>query len=454
MGPSDSKDNGSQDDGDTGSERSTVSVARTDSPPAPKSLSEKDFAKVDYSLPDFSSLDYKKGPKGEKLETKDGGEKKLDWSDKNELIETPKGRKYTEEGYFDSSGVFVRHGLMTLWHDQAKVVKAAELQWFNNIHHGPTTVWDDKGHKLVSLSKVNGQGHGKRMVWDADGNKECEDYLFQGAFHGPRTVWHPNGTIKQKAFIWHGAFHGDVTEWHPNGEVAFKSTFKNGMYDGTFTRWHDNKQKAAKFTYSNTGRVGEGTIWYKSGTLRYTLHYSPTSKHDGKWTDWYDDGTKEAERHFENGRYVGVHTRWNKKGRIIWRYAFDANNTPLVHETTCHGFIAQVASLYGTEAGWNWQHIDTRRVQRFGQLGPGETYTDYTFTNTTHRPSEADFLQVCGKPDSILNADDSGFNQEWIYRCHDGTITICVTTYGRLPNPNVKTALKIYDTRADGLRSF
>ncbi len=126
------------------------SVAQNDGG-APGSKEAGKKSKVE--LPDFSKLDYTKGPKGEKLETRE--------------MKAQSGQPLMVQGFVDEKGDFIQHGRMYLKCPNGQLCE--ESYYFNGKEHGPHKVWYESGEKWEESYYVDDKLHGPLVRWSKDG---------------------------------------------------------------------------------------------------------------------------------------------------------------------------------------------------------------------------------------------------------------------------------------------
>ena len=216
-----------------------------------------DLSNVDYSY-DFSKDDYETIPSGAKKETRkqviDNGGPPL------------QGKPETAEGYVDSSGKFVRHGVSTAWYDKAETSKLQEEKYLHGKLHGVMTGYAPNGQKVFEFPFVHGKKHGIMKGWFDKGEQEYEIGFIDGQQHGPTRYWHKSGRTNYTATYQDGLRHGEYVSY---ADGSFKG------YDG---KNHDPFE-FKHGTYQNGVPVGEWRFGYISDTR---LGYFVEAK-TGKW---------------------------------------------------------------------------------------------------------------------------------------------------------------------------
>lgn len=216
-----------------------------------------DLSKVDYSY-DFSKDDYASVPDGFKKETRkqviDKGGPPL------------QGKPETAEGYVDSTGKFVRHGLTVAWYDKAESDKLQEEKYLHGQLHGVMVGYAQNGKKLFEFPFVHDKKHGVMKGWFDNGQQEYEIGFIDGKQHGPTRYWHKSGRTNYTATYRDGVRHGEYVSC---ADGSYKG------YDGKNYDLFEFKRG----TYQNGVPVGEWKFGYISDTrLGYFVEAKP-----GKW---------------------------------------------------------------------------------------------------------------------------------------------------------------------------
>lgn len=159
--------------------------------------------------------------------------------------------------------------------------------------------------------------------------------------------------------------------------------------------------------------------------------------YDGQWhgklTGWYEDGSLWFERWYDKGKPVDTHKGYDGKDNIAWELRFD-DGKPRISEVDCFCVVCQLAFLYGT-ASWNKAYPN------------GEDSTVYRFTKTTRKEiPDTEFLWLLGQPQERNDVLPNRYEQDWVYRCKDGTVT-CRLVAGKAP-------LMMTQTKVSGRRKF
>jgi hypothetical protein len=153
----------------------------------------------------------------------------------------------------------------------------------------------------------------------------------------------------------------------------------------------------------------------------------------GKLTGWYEDGSLWFERWYDKGKPVGTHKGYDGKDNIAWTLRFE-DGKPNLAEVDCFCVVCQLAFLYGT-ASWN-------KTNPFN-----EDCTLFRFTKTIRGEiPDTEFLWLLGQPQERHDVLPNRYEQDWVYRCKDGTVT-CRLVAGRVP-------LTMTQTKVSGRRKF
>lgn len=159
--------------------------------------------------------------------------------------------------------------------------------------------------------------------------------------------------------------------------------------------------------------------------------------YDGQWhgklTGWYEDGSLWFERWFDKGKPVDTHKGYDGKDNIAWTLRFE-NGKPNIADVDCFCVVCQLAFLYGT-ASWN-------KTNPFD-----EDCTLFRFTKTNRKEiPDTEFLWLMGQPQERHDVPPNRYEQDWVYRCKDGTVT-CRLVAGKGP-------LTMTQTKVSGRRKF
>jgi hypothetical protein len=153
----------------------------------------------------------------------------------------------------------------------------------------------------------------------------------------------------------------------------------------------------------------------------------------GKLTGWYEDGSLWFERWYDKGKPVGTHKGYDGKDNIAWTLRFE-DGKPNLAEVDCFCVVCQLAFLYGT-ASWN-------KSNPFN-----EDCTVFRFTKGIRSEiPDTEFLWLLGQPQERHDVLPNRYEQDWVYRCKDGTVT-CRLVAGRVP-------LTMTQTKVSGRRKF
>ena len=173
------------------------------------------------------------------------------------------------------------------------------------------------------------------------------------------------------------------------------------------------------------------------GKKRWEGDYYDGALH-GKLTGWYKDGSLWFERWYDKGNPVGTHKGYGNGGKVVWELAFN-DGKPRINDVDCFCFVCQVGFLHGTST-WNLAHPN------------GEDSTVFRFTNAIAGSfNERDFIRLLGNPHEKrdVRPDRPGFpvsEQDWVYRCKDGTVTCRIFTVSSPPT--------MTQTKVSGRRKF
>ena len=189
---------------------------------------EVDFSKVDYGY-DYTKDDYETVPVGAEKKTR----KRI--IDKGDPI--LQGKPETAEGYADSTGKFVYHGVSVAWFDVAEKTKLQEEKYLHGKVHGVMVRYSQSGSKVDEIPFVQGRRHGIAKGWFDNGDQEYEEAFIEGNRHGPARFWHKNGKPSIISFYRIGQPHGEYVSfshkaWMGNdGKTYDPFELKRGRYE-------------------------------------------------------------------------------------------------------------------------------------------------------------------------------------------------------------------------------
>lgn len=239
----------------------------------------------------------------------------------------------------------------------------------------------------------------------------------------------------------------------PSSKVNAGSGDKNAAQDGgapavskvdllkgpkgeEITKIEQGKERASGFNNKNSKFVRHGpyVLFYDQvgGKKRWAGECYDGQWH-GKLTGWYEDGSFWFERWYDKGKPVGTHKCYDGKDNIACELRFN-DGKPNIAEVDCFCVVCQLAFLYGT-ASWN-------KTNPFD-----EDCTLFRFTKTTRKEiPDTEFLWLLGQPQERHDVLPNRYEQDWVYRCKDGTVT-CRLVAGKAP-------LTMTQTKVSGRRKF
>lgn len=154
----------------------------------------------------------------------------------------------------------------------------------------------------------------------------------------------------------------------------------------------------------------------------------------GKLTGWYEDGSLNFERWYDKGKPVGTHKGYDGKDNIAWTLRFE-NGKPNIADVDCFCLVCQLAFLYGTNT---WDRSNPI----------GENSTVFRFTKASRGGfSDTEFLWLLGQPQERHDVLPHRNEQDWVYRCKDGTVTCRMVKFSSNP-------LTMTQTKVSGRRKF
>jgi hypothetical protein len=188
------------------------------------------------ALPDFSKVDYKQGPKGEKLETRE--------------MKAQAGPPLLVQGFVDTKGNFIQHGRMYSKFPNGQLCQ--ESFNFNDKMHGPSKMWFESGGRLAEEYYVDDKRHGPARLWNKDGKLlvdvtfdhgryDREDQprmafvmILNGSNLPDKFVYTGNGTLEQIVETFGKPDHQRVA---PGGVSRVHQLWTYRCADGSLTMW-------------------------------------------------------------------------------------------------------------------------------------------------------------------------------------------------------------------------
>ena len=217
---------------------------------------------------------------------------------------------------------------------------------------------------------------------------------------------------------------------------APKTDYSKGPKGEEITRVEEGKEQMSGFKNKNGKFVRHGPYVLFHDQIGGQKKWEGEC-YDGQWhgklTGWYEDGSLWFERWYDKGKPVDTHKGYDGKDNIAWELRFD-DGKPRISEVDCFCVVCQLAFLYGT-ASWNKVYPN------------GEDSTVYRFTKTTRKEiPDTEFLWLLGQPQERNDVLPNRYEQDWVYRCKDGTVT-CRLVAGKAP-------LIMTQTKVSGRRNF
>jgi antitoxin component YwqK of YwqJK toxin-antitoxin module len=154
------------------------------------------------------------------------------------------------------------------------------------VRHGNLTVWHENGQKQLAATLKDGEGVGVLTRWYPSGKIEAE--VEEDGMKGRETLWYEAGK-KQKETKYHEE-DLQVTSWYPDGAKEMEVKIEGG--------------------------TGKEQFWYTNGQLRQTREIQNGAP-QGELKCWDCKGRVLCEAQFENGRCQrGASMRWGSDYRM------------------------------------------------------------------------------------------------------------------------------------------
>jgi antitoxin component YwqK of YwqJK toxin-antitoxin module len=282
-----------------------------------------DFSKGEYALPDFSKLDYSKGPQGQQLQ------------------------KHNQAG----ATVWETEPLRDFW---------TVWERYDWSAPGAKPIYAAHGTSVVYFKRGDGDGPDERR-------KREEMQWYSGKKHGKARRWAANGQLVFTGFFVNDKPHGPVTEWHDNGQVKMAGTFKNGKTHGKWCSWYPNGQQDTEEFFLDGLPHGVFVVWEEDG-IKHEEAPFVMGLANGRYTEWYPNGNKAEQGHFKNGFEDGVWNWWYedaKPRRVVDRYVAMAERSIIVGKD-----IRYFPHPYNTKVDEETVYDDHGRLLSLTRLNP------------------------------------------------------------------------------------
>jgi antitoxin component YwqK of YwqJK toxin-antitoxin module len=227
-------------------------------------------------LPDFSKIDYSKGPNGEKPKP-------------FILYMVRQGDKYVEaETRNNGKGIMVVGDAIDL--PDGQNAYHGKIKWDNTDGYAHSPILLDVALSMILRGKGEmtfnaGRPHGRLTYWHENGQKWMEVSYVKGKRQGTAHVWHDNGAKQFDMKFVDDLRQGAVVEYYADGPKMLEGAYKDDHRDGVWTEWQWHKGKAHKVfegKYAKGNGVGTHRRWYAipaGGNLENETPFVDGEKH-------------------------------------------------------------------------------------------------------------------------------------------------------------------------------
>ena len=136
-------------------------------------------------------------------------------------------KKARFEGYKDSDGNLVRHGVSTVWYENGD--KKSEQYFAHGIPNGSRQTWYAGGRPWTQGQYTNGIEDGKWSNYHNDGTLQTEWTMNKGAWHGIFTEYHPNGKKRLEVEFVKGKRQGPSHLYDEQGVTILETDYVDGV---------------------------------------------------------------------------------------------------------------------------------------------------------------------------------------------------------------------------------
>lgn len=117
---------------------------------------------------------------------------------------------------------------------------------------------------------VNSEGqfvaHGVEIGWYDNGQKKYERHFVEGKLVGLRTTWFDDGRVRAIGTYVEGKPHGTWTEWFTNGNKSQEISYDHGAQHGLYVEWHFTGNKRREVNYVRGVPQLPERVWKEDGT--------------------------------------------------------------------------------------------------------------------------------------------------------------------------------------------
>lgn len=178
------------------------------------------------------------------------------------------------------------------------------------------------GYKLrYELEVVEGRPHGRETASEPPGPVIFERYWVDGVLHGPETWWE-NGEKNKQLNYAQGIMQGKETGWYKTGELRYVIHWEDNKQNGLETYWYQSGHKASEVDWKKGKRTGQKTSWHENGQVECISTYIDDIP-QGVYTCWHENGGKRLQGNWLDGRKNGLLIKWSPDGRLVDRVCYE-----------------------------------------------------------------------------------------------------------------------------------
>lgn len=161
---------------------------------------------------------------------------------------------------------------------------------------------NEKAFETIDFS--NFKKEHKLVTHYQNGNKEAEIQYVNNIKHGPYKFYNFYGNISISGTYHNGEMNGEWTWYYPNGEVRIVENYLNGNQNGTSKRYYENRQLENDYLYNYGNDAGKWLSYHKNGQLEISTIHANNEEHSRK--EFYDsNGNLQLVRFYNYGELIG-----------------------------------------------------------------------------------------------------------------------------------------------------
>ena len=203
--------------------------------------------------------------------------------------------------------------------------KAFEYEWYfengtkkfetgvaNDVFHGHSISWDEKGRKVHEGKFKNGKRIGKWTFYNEDGSIENGNYVDNKFYTIKKEIIPSKGKVLTKVV----ELHSTATDVKERKVTYWKSSVKKseiGLTSGTSLSFHDVRSKN-----------GNCIHYWQNGKVMCKGKYFKNEMH-GKWTWYFENGNLQSTINYKFGEKAGLFELYYKNRNVKIRGNYKNN---------------------------------------------------------------------------------------------------------------------------------